>query len=236
MRSTPLLAAVREFTGTILNPFDLQELLQRLTDHAVTTTDAQGAGVMLAGHGGLGFAAASDDAVVDIEVFQGRIEDGACHHAFSVDEVVVVEDLGAEDRWPAYTERALELGFRSVLGVPMNACGQTIGVLNLYRTHPGAWTADDLEAAEIVTAMGSGYVLFANQLRAQHELTDQLQTALESRDTIGQAKGVLMARHGVGSAEAFEMLRERSQRANVKLRDVAREIVAGQRTDAPPPD
>jgi GAF domain-containing protein len=220
-----LLEAVREFTTTILNPYDLQELLHRLTDRAGAVTGSQGAGVMLVGDDGLGFASASDDAVVQMELLQDRVETGACHEAFTTNQLVVVEDLVATDRWPRYRHRAVGLGFRSVIGVPLNAAGQTIGVLNIYRHAPGAWSPTDIEAAEILAAMGAGYVLHATELRAQHELADQLQTALVNRDIIGQAKGILMARHNVDADQAFEMLRQLSQSVNVKLRDVATHVI-----------
>lgn len=230
MPSSPLLAAVREFTTTILNPYDLQELLQRLTAHATTVTGTDGAGIMLAGARGLGFAAAWPESVVDIEVTQDRVESGPCHDAFTSGTPTVVDDLRVEHRWPEYRERALELGFRAIAGFPMHAWGETIGVLDLYRRHPGPWTGDVLDTAEIMTSMGAGYVLHANQLKAQHELAEQLQTALESRDTIGQAKGLLMARHRIGADEAMDLLRETSQRTNVKLRDVAARLVASEGT------
>lgn len=137
MPSCDLLAAVREFTTTILNPYDLEDLLDRLTGHATIVTGSQGAGVMLAGQAGLGFAAASDPRVVDIELLQDRVEAGACWEAFTTRELVVVEDLAVTDRWRAYRDRALELGFRAVMGVPMHAYGETIGVLNVYRRDPG---------------------------------------------------------------------------------------------------
>jgi GAF domain-containing protein len=190
--SPALLSAVREFTTTIANPYHLQDLLDRLAHH--TVADADGAGFMLAGREGLGFAAASNDEVVEIEILQGRIDSGACREAYTVNEVVTVAGLSTHDRWPQYTGRALALGFRAVVGVPMNAGGQTIGVLNIYRRASGNWSPEQLDAAEILTAMASADVVHANQLRAQHDLAEQLQTALESRDTIGQAKGSLMAR------------------------------------------
>jgi AmiR/NasT family two-component response regulator len=108
----------------------------------------------------------------------------------------------------------------------MHAWGRIIGVLNVYRDQPGPWSPEDVEAAEILTAMGAAYVLHADQARAQHELTEQLQQALESRDVIGQAKGILMARHGVAADVAFEMLRRVSQDTNVKVRAVAEKVVA----------
>jgi GAF domain-containing protein len=225
MPSSDLLAAVREFTTTILNPYDLDDLLDRLTDHAMIVTGSQGAGVMLAGQAGLGFAAASDSQVVEVEMLQDRVETGACHEAFTTRELVIVEDLATTDRWPVYRDRALELGFGAVMGVPMHACGETIGVLNLYRRKPGPWSEVDVEAAEILTSMGAGYVLHANQLRAQHDLAAQLEAAIASRDLIGQAKGLLIARHGLDAEAAFAMLRAESQATNLKLRDVAAKLL-----------
>lgn len=230
MPSSDLLVAVREFTTTILNPYDLEDLLHRLTDHASIITGSQGAGVLLAGNDGLGFAAASDPRVVDMEMLQDRIETGACYEAFTTRELVIVEDLAATDRWPPYRQRALELGFGAVIGVPMHACGETIGVLNIYRREAGPWSEADVEAAEIVTAMGAGYVLHANQLRAQHDLAGQLEAAIASRDLIGQAKGLLIARHGVDAREAFSMLRAESHATNLKLREVAAKLLDNARS------
>jgi GAF domain-containing protein len=232
-----LMSVVREFASTIVNPYDLAELLQRLTDVVSELTGARGAGIMLAGRpdGSLGFAAASEDAVVDVEVTQERISGGPCHEAFFVNELRVVEDLQESHRWPEYERRALELGFRSVLGVPMNAWGQTIGVVNVYRDTPGPWEDHDIEAAEVVTAMGAAYILHADQLRAQHELAGQLQTALAGRDIIGQAKGILMARHGIDADAAFDKLRTVSQNANIKLREVARRLVEAEDGASPSP-
>lgn len=235
MSTHALLSAVREFTTTIANPYDLQDLLNRLSQRAVAVADADGAGVMLAGRDGLGFAAASNEEVIEIEVLQDRIDSRACREAYTTNQIVTVEDLATDGRWPEYTERALELGFRAVLGVPMTAGGQTIGALNIYRRDPGPWSAEVLDAAEILTAMASAYVVHSNQIRAQHDLAEQLQTALESRDTIGQAKGLLMAHHGVDSAAAFEMLRSMSQDANIKLRDVAARIVQAESGSEPRP-
>jgi GAF domain-containing protein len=221
-----LMHAIREFTGTILNPFDLDELLHRLTEHATTVLRGAGAGIMLTDDGGhLRFVAASEDRVTEAELHQERVEDGACHEAYSTNTVVSSGDLTAEDRWPRYRQRTIDLGLRSVVGVPLNAFGRTIGVINIYRGEATRWTEDDLGAAEILAAMGAGYIVNANQLRAQHTLTEQLHGALSSRDVIGQAKGILMARAQIDRDEAFRLLRERSQQQNRKLREVAEEVV-----------
>lgn len=221
-----LLDAIREFTGTILNPFDLDELLHRLTQQATTVVDAVGAGIMLTDEDGqLGFVAASEQLVVEAERHQHLVREGACHDAHAGNEVVVVDDLTTETRWPDYTPRVLGLGLRSVLGVPMNAHGQTIGVINIYRDHPSSWHEDDIASAEILASMGAGYILNANQLRAQHALAEQLEAAIESRDVIGQAKGLIMAETGIDADAAFGLLRSKSQQQNRKLRDVAQVLV-----------
>ncbi|WP_169786919.1 GAF and ANTAR domain-containing protein [Nitriliruptor alkaliphilus] len=223
---TGLVAAVREFTTNIVNPYDPQELLHRLTEQAIEVVRADGAGIMLAEEPrGLAFAAASAERVMVLEQLQGRIETGACHAAFTHDRIVTVEDLAVTTAWPEYSARAADLGLRAVMGVPMHAGGQSIGVLNVYREAPGPWSGVDVEAAEILTAIAGAYVLHANELRAQHTLAEQLHEALRSRDVIGQAKGILMARHQVDADAAFDLLRKRSQSVNRKLREVAQELV-----------
>ncbi len=222
-----LVGVIREFTGSIVNPFDLDELLHRLMGHATQVVDAAGAGIMLAGEeGDLGFVAASEQRVVEAEQHQAELEAGACFEAYATNRVVTVEDLGTDGRWPDYAQRVASLGLRSVLGAPMNAFGQTIGVINFYRETPSRWSPEDVDAAEIITSMGAGYVLSANHLRAQHTLSEQLHAAISSRDIIGQAKGVLMAREDVNADAAFQMLRQRARHEGRTLRDLAQEIVA----------
>lgn len=139
-----------------------------------------------------------------------------------------IPDITAEDRWPDYTALVIDRGFRSVLGVPLNAFGQTIGVINIYRDTAGEWTDEDLASAQILAAMGAGYIVNANQLKAQHTLAEQLHAAIDSRDLIGQAKGIVMAQSGVASDEASQILRQRSQAENRKLRELAQELVEQQ--------
>jgi GAF domain-containing protein len=221
-----LLEVLRDFTTDIVNPYDLTELLYRVTRDAVTVLEAAGAGIMLEDDDGkLSFAAASHELVMEVEQVQAHIGDGACHEAYVEREVVVVEDLREEDRWPEYVRRVTGKGLHAVLGVPMTAFGHTIGVINIYRGRPSAWSKEDIDGAEILAAVGAGYIVNASRMRAQHELQEQLHTAIESRDVIGQAKGVLMAREGVSADDAFQMLRSISQSNNLKLREVARRVV-----------
>jgi len=224
---------VREFTGAILNPFDLDDLLHRLMGHTTEVMAAAGAGIMLVqDDGNLAFVAASEQRVVDVELHQAQVGQGACHEAFAINEIVQVDDIRDEDRWPEYVELVRARGLHSVLGVPLNAFGETIGVINIYRERAVAWTDEDVGAAQILASMGAGYILNANQLKAQHNLSEQLHSAIESRDLIGQAKGIIMAQAQIDSDAAFEVLRQRSQDQNRKLRDIAEEVVDRQAGDA----
>ena len=222
-----LVDVIREFTGTLLNPFDLPDVLHRLTEHSIEVLDASGCGIMLEDdHGELAFAAASNDDVIAIERHQERAHEGACFEAYTRNEVVAIADATSlRERWPAYAARLDEAGLRAVIGVPMNAFAQTIGVINIYRSGGGAWTPEEIEAAEIVASVGAGYIVYGTDMRAQHDLAQQLQAAISSRDLIGQAKGILMEREGMSAEAAFTALRQFSQHSNRKLHEVAMEIV-----------
>jgi signal transduction protein with GAF and PtsI domain len=221
-----LVDAMREFTGTLLSPYDLDAVLDRLLRQTMVALNAAGAGIMLADESGeLGFAAASDQRVEPVELAQGQTDSGACYEAYHCNQVVAVADLRSEDRWPYYTVQALEQGFQAVVGVPLTAWGQTIGVLNVYRDTPTLWTDADVDACQIVAGMGAAYILGAKQVQAQHELACHLDAALQSRGAIERAKGMIMAKAHVDADTAFERLRQRSMHRNQKLRDVAADIV-----------
>lgn len=214
--------AVREFTRTLLSPYDRDDVLDRLLRQTMAALDASGAGIMLGAESDkLAFAAASDDRVEPVELAQQETGSGACYEAYRTSKVVAVADLTDESRWPGYTERVLEHGFAAVIGVPLIAWGQTIGVLNVYRDTATEWTDADVEACEIVAGMGAAYILGADQAKAQHDLSEQLYEALGSRGVIERAKGIIMAKTGVDAAAAFELLRELSMNRNQKLRDIA---------------
>lgn len=224
MRS--LVKAIREFTHSIVNPYDLDEVLHRLADQASAVLGASGSGVLLEGRdGSLRFAAASSETVTAAEQQQQQLSEGAGFEAFARNRSIAVPDLAAGDQWPAYRAAMLELDLRAVVGSPLNAHGQTIGVLNVYRETAGPWSGDQVEASEILAAMGAAYILHANQLRASHELTEQLQYALDSRVVIERAKGILMERAKVDATTAFAWLRDASMYRNRSLRDIARELV-----------
>jgi signal transduction protein with GAF and PtsI domain len=226
-----LTEALASFAREMATPYDPDELLHQLVIRATAILEAAGAGIMLADDDGeLRYVAATDDRVVAAEQHQDRVRDGVCFEAYTTGRPLAVADLLEDaDRWPAYAEGVLNLGFRAVLGIPMRGAGSKIGVLNVYRGEPGAWSPTDVDAAEVLGIMGTGYILHGYQQRDHLSVVGQLRAAIDSRDLIGQAKGILMSELDVDAETAFQVLRERSQRSNQKLRDVARRLVDGHR-------
>jgi GAF domain-containing protein len=221
-----LRVAVDEVAAAVVAPGDLAATLHRLTEHTSGVVDACGAGILLEDREGeLRFAAASEERIIDIEQHQEHIESGACWAAYTEDRIVAVGDLEDDSRWPEYRTRALDKGLRAVLGVPMRTLGRTVGVINIYRDVATSWSENDVSLGQTLAALAATCLTQAHLGAHHQELTENLQRAIDSRDIIGQAKGVLMSRDGLDADAAFEVLRERSQRENRKLRELARAIV-----------
>jgi GAF domain-containing protein len=152
---------------------------------------------------------------------------GPCLDAGRGNVVLRVDDMQDEPRWPDYAAKVLAEGVRSSLSVPLPYQGTSIGALNNYATRPAAFaTADSLAAALEVAEAIAVAVLNADALAQLGHQAQHIRRAMDSRAVIEQAKGVLMAQRHIDADQAFEVLREASQRYNRKLRDIAHGIVA----------
>jgi GAF domain-containing protein len=173
------------------------------------------------------FTAAFDGQLaMDADELQYQRGYGPCMDAGRSGEVFVVEDMAAEDRWPDYAEHAGRLGVRSSLSIPLPFQGATIGALNNYALRAGAFGETDLRLGEEVAALVAIAVANAEAAaRATDDLAN-MRRAMATRAVIEQAKGILMERYKVTAEQAFTLLTHASQRANVKLRDVADELVS----------
>jgi GAF domain-containing protein len=151
---------------------------------------------------------------------------GPCMDAGRGGVVLRVDDMRTEQRWPDYVPRVLAIGVRSSLSVPLPYQGSTIGALNIYSSQPAAFASPESLAAGLEVAETIA-VAVANA-DAHWQVSEQarnMRLAMESRATIEQAKGVLMAQRRVTAEQAFEILRAASQRYNRKLRDIAAGII-----------
>lgn len=217
-----------ELADTSLADFDVTDFLHTLTLRCVEVLAVDAAGILLTDQmDHLQLVAASTERARRLELFQLRIEQGPCLDAFATGRPVLSADLAADaDRWPDFAVAAAEHGFTAVLALPMRLRDATIGALNLFtagRTLDEAGQATGQAMADIAT-IG---ILSARAAARRDLLAGQLQTALDTRVLIEQAKGVLAERHQITMEQAFTVLRGRARSTNTKLTEVAAGVVTG---------
>lgn len=223
-----LLHAFREYARVLLGPYEIGTVLYQLTDHVVEVLDIDGAGVSLTHDDeGLTFVTATDATIAVVEEAQVALDEGPCHQAFHTGEVVAADDLADEERWPGYRDAAIASDVHAAAAIPMPVGDQRIGVLNLYRRSAGPWPQVDLDVAQLLADMASGYILNATQLAESHSLTTQLQHALESRILVEQAKGVLAERNDISVHEAFEAMRSHARHTGTRIHKVSQQVIEG---------
>jgi AmiR/NasT family two-component response regulator len=170
--------------------------------------------------GGVATPAASHKYAVLLDKIQKRHREGPCLHAARQGEAVVVKDIAADDRWPSYRREALaRTPVRSVMSLPMFSDTRRLGALNAFAEHADAFDADSHKLATVYAALGA--LAFGSFV-----LHQQMSAAVQSRDIIGQAKGMLMERYRIDAEQAFGILRELSQNSNTSLRTVASQLVS----------
>lgn len=168
-------------------------------------------------------ANASSETVRDLDQTQYQEGRGPCVEAIRTGSEV--DTRLPSDRWPIFSESAVQAGVRTVHSVPLQVRDRTTGALNLYSTSVDALEGTPLESARLLARQASIVLANASVLMSAELANQHLQEALASRDVIGQAKGVLMARRGLNADQAFDVLRRRSQHEGRKLRDIAAEVL-----------
>lgn len=222
-----LIGVFADYAKTIARRYDIGDVLYRLTDQVVEVLGCDGAGVSVVDAAdSLRFVTATDDRIVRIDEAQIDLGEGPCQQAHRTGEVVIARDLTAEGRWPGYTAQALEQGGRAVLGIPMAVDDRQVGALNVYNRRRRDWSDEDVRIAVLLADMATGYILNAMALDESQRTTQQLQHALQSRVVVEQAKGVLVERHQIDAADAFERLRGHSRQHRRRIHDIARAVVA----------
>ncbi|MEO5680521.1 MAG: GAF and ANTAR domain-containing protein [Acidimicrobiales bacterium] len=224
-----LVRTLVELADTLVEEFDVVELLTLLTDRCVEMLGVSAAGLMLlAPEGELRVIASSSEAMRVVELFELQAEEGPCLDCYRSGEVVSGDDLlSTDDRWARFGPIAREAGFRSVCAVPMRLRGTIIGALNLFGTTPGPLAPPDLVAARALADVATIALLQHRAAREAQVLNEQLNHALSSRVVIEQAKGVLAERLGLDMEAAFSALRAYSRNHNIRLTVVASGVVDG---------
>jgi hypothetical protein len=227
-REALLIRTLVELADSLVDDFDVVELLSLLAGRCVEVLGVSAAGVMLvAPEGDLRVVASSSEAMRVLELFELQSDEGPCLDCYRSGEAVLLdEDLAAvEGRWPRFAPVAAEAGFRSAHALPMRLRGAVIGALNLFAPHRGALSAADVVAGQALADVATIAVIQQRVASESRVLIDQLNTALTSRVLIEQAKGVLAERAGLSMESAFEAMRHYARDGNLHLADVARSVI-----------
>jgi GAF domain-containing protein len=218
-----------ELADTLVDDFDVVELLTLLTDRCIDVLDVAAAGLMLAGAGGdLRVMASSSEAMRLLELFELQNQEGPCLDCFRSGERIVNQSLAdADDRWPMFSDEAMSAGFQVVHAIPMRLRGEVVGALNMFNTVDAILAAADVDGAQALADVATIAILQSRAALEAQRVNEQLQNALNSRVVIEQAKGMVAERLGLDMERAFTVLRHHARQHNLRLVDLARDVIDG---------
>jgi transcriptional regulator with GAF, ATPase, and Fis domain len=215
---------------TLIDDFDVLEFLHMLCDQCVELLEVSAAGVILRDeHGGLRMAAASSERAELLEVFAVQNEDGPCIDCVRTGAPSASADLTADSsRWPRFAATARDCGFQAVQAVPMRLRRQVIGVLTLLKAESDGVHDTSTRLGQALADVATIGILHQRAIGNADLLTEQLQTALNSRVIIEQAKGVLAAHaENLDMDAAFAALRGYARSHGQRLSELARAVADG---------
>ncbi|MGA5463379.1 GAF and ANTAR domain-containing protein [Mycobacterium sp. NPDC050041] len=219
-QSQDLAMRMAELARTVAMPRSVEQVLRDVTSTATELIPgADTAGILLVGPGGkFESIAGTTDLPHQLDELQMTFEEGPCVQAALDDVIVRTDDFREETRWPQYSKAAVEIGVLSGLSFKLYTADRTAGALNLFGFEPNTWDNDSETIGTVLAAHAAAAILASRQ-------GQQLESALSTRDRIGQAKGIIMERYDVDDVQAFEMLRRLSQESNTKLIEIAQQVI-----------
>ena len=228
-REALLAQTLVELADTLVDDFDVVDLLVKLADRCVEVLDVAAAGIMLASpEGNLRSVASSSEAMRVLELFELQAQEGPCLDCFRTGQPELNQALAAADgRWPRFAPEALAAGFQSVQAVPLRLRGSVIGALNLFHTDNRELTDADVNVAQSFADIATIAIIQHRAARESQLVNEQLNHALNSRIVIEQAKGMLAERLDLTMQQGFSALRGYARNHNLRLADVANDIVTG---------
>jgi GAF domain-containing protein len=225
-RETRVLGAVVSLVDSLLDDFDVVDLLTELTERCADLLDIAAAGFLLADPlQQLRLLAATSEQARELELFQLQADEGPCVECYRTGEPVSVADLRAvKDRWPRFVPAALDAGFASVHAVPMRAAGIVLGALGLFGTRPGELNEADRLVGQTLAHIACVAIL-QDHAPTPATVMPRLRAALASRVQVEQAKGFLRETLDVSVEQAFALLRTYSRSHGEHMTEVARRLM-----------
>jgi transcriptional regulator with GAF, ATPase, and Fis domain len=215
---------------TMIDEFDLAEFLHMLVEQCVDLLEVDAAGVLLDDQrGGIRMAAASSEKAELLEVFAADTQGGPCVESVRTGQPVFSTDLAAEaERWPRFAAAADACGFAAAHALPMRLRGDVIGALSLLKVDADGVHPMSEELGQALADVATIAILQQRSIDHGEILTEQLQTALNTRVVIEQAKGMIAAHSGTLTPEqAFTALRGYARAHHERLSDLARTVIDG---------
>lgn len=226
--------ALVDLADTLVENFNVLDYLYMLCDRCIEALDVDEVGVMLTNPDGvLELSSASNEKMALLELFEMQKEEGPCHDAFRTGDPVAHADLAtadAEERWPRFAPRALEVGLHSVYALPLRLRDEVIGALNMFRHEAGAFGGVDVLSGRAMADMATIGIMQERAVRSAEHRAEQLQRTQDSRVILEQAKGALSERLGVDPNEAFSLLRDHARSSHRQLTDICRAVIEGDLT------
>jgi GAF domain-containing protein len=228
-RESDVVQTLVDMADTLVEDYDVVDMLTGLADRCVRLLEVSAAGVMLVTPAGdLNLVASSSEAMRLLELFELQAQEGPCLDAFRTGQPVEHQNLEAGvGRWPSFSSAALVAGFQSALALPLRLRNVTLGALNLLRATREPMTEADFIVARAFADLAALSIVQHRASMDALRLNEQLSAALTSRIVIEQAKGVISERAGVDLTEAFSRLRVFARNSNRRLTDVAQATVDG---------
>ena len=228
-REMVLARTMVELADSLVDDFDIVDVLTLLADRCVEVLDASTAGIMLGGPDGqLQLMTSSNEAIRVVELFELQSAEGPCWDCFHSGRPVLNRDLTtAHGRWPTFAPVAVAAGFLGSDAIPLRLRGNVIGALNLFRTAHGSLSEDDVMIAQPLADVATIAILQNRTSVMAAEVNAQLSAALTSRIVIEQAKGIVAGRCRTTVDVAFQALRRHARDHNLRLAELARATVDG---------
>jgi GAF domain-containing protein len=217
-----------QMIDTLVEDFDVIDVLTVLATQSVELVGAAEAGILLADDAGtLRVVAASSEQIVLLELFQIQNEQGPCMDAYRTGQLVVDADLRVSMQWPKFAAESTRAGFPSVCAIPLRLRTVTLGCLNLFMCDPLPLPDSDIALAQALADVASIAIVQDHVARDAAIRLGRLEHALTSRILIEQAKGILAQHRSIDMDQAFNRLRQFARNNNRGLTDVAAALVAG---------